>query len=311
MGRPFLDRISQVRDKLCLRARPDGASGDLLAGRRAGKPNEPDEPARINDLAIRPGRFLPCSRSFGPPHPWGSGAKRNPERFGSGMSIGSLQAHTTRVRWPCLLPLACRSAGVRVRSRVLRCSAQRKERSRRGPEVKGVRGPCSFRPAQGADGGGRAAPARRRRHQGDLRPARLSPEPVARWLRDQDLEAPEHRRDAASGVTRRRLRRRRLGRGTRGRPGRAARHGSRSRTPGRRRHARVRREWLGRGAVRDRLGIRAPDPRLARAARVSGDLRRIPTARPRCSRPRMPTASSTTWRPARRCRRTVWSWSTS
>ena len=210
-----------------------------------------------------------------------------------------------------LLPLACRTPGGRLGSRVLRCSAQRRERSRRGSEAKGVRGPGPSRPAQGADGGGRAAPARGRRHPRDLRPARLSAEPVARWLRDQDPEAAEHRRDAASGLARRRLRRRRLGAGALGRAGRAARHGARSGAPGRGGDARVRRERPGRGAVRDRLRVRAPDPRLARAARLPGDVRAlvrrdrgVPAGGRRLHRRQHGDRRDA-------ARRTAWSWSTS
>ena len=96
-----------------------------------------------------------------------------------------------------------------------------------------------------------------------------------RRLRDQDLEAPEHRRDAASRLARRRLRRRRLGPGARGRAGRAARHGSRSRAPGGGGHARVCRERARAKAVRHRFRVRAPDPRLAAAAWPAGHLRAL------------------------------------
>ena len=118
---------------------------------------------------------------------------------------------------------------------------------------------------------GRARPAERRRHPRHLRPARLSAEPVARGLRDQDAEAPEHRRDAASGLARHRLCRRRLGRRARRRAGRAAGYRPRPGERGRGRDPGVRRRRPRPSTLRRGLGVSAPDPRLARAARPARD----------------------------------------
>ena len=68
-------------------------------------------------------------------------------------------------------------------------------------------------------------------------------------------------------------------------------------------------EFADSGLARAPFVIASEYERLTRAWLERRGLRRpscIPTARPRCSRWRTPTASSTTWRPARRSRRMAW-----
>ena len=161
-------------------------------------------------------------------------------------------------------------------------------------------------PAQGPDGGERHAPDGRCRHPPDLRPARLPPDHLARRLRDQDPQAAEHCRDAASGLARSGLRRCRLGAGAGGRAGRAGRYRARSRAHRGRGRARLpRRRSAGDFGLRGRDRIRADHPRLAGAARLRRAGSSAPMGLPRCSRPRTPTASSTTPPPAPRSRPTA------